>query len=177
MTVSPEAVLQESFGRREFLRRGGGGLMLALAAVLPGCSRTGGSRNGEGAFSHSERQTLWAICERMLPGGGRAPSAGAIDVAGKIENLVSGLDPGAATDFRRLLSLFEWSPVLFEARPGRFSTLSPDTQTAVIHGWATSRLAFRRTGFVAIKRVAMSVYYAQETSWPAIGFPGPWSQS
>ena len=58
-----------------------------------------------------------------------------------------------------------------------FSTLSPDTQTEVIRGWATSRLAFRRTGFVAIKRVAMSVYYAQEASWPAIGFPGPWLQS
>ena len=177
MTASPEAVLQESFGRREFLRRGGGGLMLALGGVLPGCGRTGGSRDGEGAFSDSERQTLWAICERMLPGGGRAPSAGAIDVAGKIEDLVSGLGPGAATDFRRLLSLFEWSPVLFEARPGRFSTLSPDTQTEVIRGWATSRLGFRRTGFVAIKRVAMSVYYAQEASWPAIGFPGPWLQS
>ena len=90
---------------------------------------------------------------------------------------MSELGPGAATDFRRLLSLFEWSPVLFEARLGRFSTLSPDTQTEVIRGWATSRLGFRRTGFVAIKRVAMSVYYAQEASWPAIGFPGPWLQA
>ena len=107
----------------------------------------------------------------------RAPAASEVDVAGKIENLVSGLGPRAATDFRRLLSLFEWSPVLFDARPARFSTLSPDAQTEVLRGWVTSRLGFRRTGFIAIKRVAMSVYYAQEASWPAIEFPGPWLQS
>ncbi len=177
MSKNPETVLRESFGRREFLRQGGGGLMLALGGVLPGCNRTGGSQDGGGAFSDSARLTLRAICERLLPGGGRTPGASAFDVAGKIEDLVSELGPRAATDFRSLLSLFEWSPVLFEARPGRFSTLSPDTQTEVIRGWATSRLGFRRTGFVAIKRVAMSVYYAQEASWPAIGFPGPWLQS
>ncbi len=177
MTQTPEAVLRESFGRREFLRQGGGGLMLALGGVLPGCSRTGGSQGGGDTFSNSERLTLGAICERLLPGGGRAPSAGAVDVAVKIEDLVSGLGPRAATDFKRLLSLFEWSPILFEARLGRFSTLPPETQTEIIRGWATSRLGFRRTGFVAIKRVAMSVYYVQEASWPAIGFPGPWLQS
>ena len=145
--------------------------------VLPGCGRTRGGRDGGSNFSSSERLTLRAICQRLLPGGGRAPAASEVDVAGKIENLVSGLGPRAATDFRRLLSLFEWSPVLFDARPARFSTLSPDAQTEVLRGWVTSRLGFRRTGFIAIKRVAMSVYYAQEASWPAIEFPGPWLQS
>ena len=174
MAVSPEAVLQDSFGRREFLRRGGGGLMLGLGAMLPGCGS--GGRGGKGVFSDSARTTLYALCERLLPNGEEGPSRGAIGVAEKIEELVSQLGGRSVADFRHLLSLFEWSPILFEAKPGRFSTLPPESQTEVIQGWATSRLGFRRTGFVAIKRVAMSVYYAQETSWPAIGFPGPWLQ-
>ena len=178
MTTTPEALLRESFGRREFLRRGGGGLLLALGGVLPGCGQAGGNRvNGAGTFSNSERLTLRAICQRLLPGGRRAPDAAATEIAEKIETLVSDLGPHVAVDFKRLLSLFDWSPILFEARSGRFSTLSPDTQSDVIRGWATSRLGFRRSGFTAIKRLAMSIYYAQEGSWPAIGFPGPWLQS
>ena len=177
MVSCPETVLRESFGRREFLRRGGGGLLLALGGVLPGCRGNSQEPDGGQAFSDSQRLTLRAICERMLPGGRRAPSAASIDVAGRIEVLVAELGPGALSDFTRLLTLFEWSPFVFEAIPGRFSTLAPDRQTEVIHGWAQSRLEFRRTGFVAVKRLAMSVYYAQEESWRAIGFPGPWLQS
>ena len=177
MATSPEAVLHASFGRREFLRRGGGGLMLAMGAMLPGCGGAAERREDGQVFSDSERRTLHALCERLLPGGGPAPSAATVGVAAKIERLLSELGGGAASDFSRLLSLFEWSPVLFEARAGRLSRLSTEIQDEVIQGWATSRLGFRRTGFVAIKRVAMSVYYSEEASWPAIGFPGPWLQA
>ena len=177
MTPSPQAVLRESFGRREFLRRGAGGLLLALGGVLPGCGRAGGGRDDHRLLSDSERQVLQAICERFLPGGGRAPAASEIDVAGKIERLLPELGPHAISDFRHLLTLFEWSPLLFECKLVRFTTLPPELQDQVIRGWAVSRLGFRRSGFAAMKRLAMSVYYTQEESWPAIGFPGPWLQS
>jgi hypothetical protein len=94
-----------------------------------------------------------------------------------MERLLAELGVRPTTDFRRLLALFEWSLLLFEARPGRFTKLSTESQDRVIRGWATSRLGFRRSGFVAIKRLAMSIYYTQQESWPAIGFPGPWLQS
>jgi hypothetical protein len=111
----------------------------------------------------------------LLPAGGRAPETSAIEVAGRMERLLDELE--ATADFRRLLALFEWSPLLFEAKPSRFTQLSPEGQDRVLRGWAESRLGFRRSGFVAIKRLAMSLYYTQPESWPAIGFPGPWLQS
>jgi Gluconate 2-dehydrogenase subunit 3 len=176
MIVSPDAVLRESFGRREFLRRGGGTLLLALGGALPGC-RAGEAEDPHRPFSDVEREVLRSLCERLLPGGGGEPGAMEMDVPGRIELLLAELGPGATRDFRRLLALIEWSPWLFEAKPGRFTRLSPREQDQVLRGWADSRLGFRRTGFVAVKRLAMSVYYAQRQSWPAIGFPGPWLPS
>ena len=170
--MSPDAVVRESFGRREFLRRGAGGLLLALGAALPRCSKGDDETGGRGPFTEAEREVLGTICARLLPGGSRAPAAAEVDVAGRMERLLEEL--GAISDFRRLLALFEWSPWLFEARPGRFTRLSEERQDHVIRGWATSRLGFRRTGFVAIKRLAMSIYYTQEETWEGIGFPGPW---
>ncbi|MGH9460681.1 MAG: gluconate 2-dehydrogenase subunit 3 family protein [Vicinamibacteria bacterium] len=173
--TSPDALVRESFGRREFLRRGSGALLLALGGALPGCSGRRDETGGPGPFRETERDVLRAICARLLPVGGRAPGAPAIDVAGRMERLLDEL--GATSDFRRLLALFEWSPLLFEANPHRFTQLSPGGQDRVLHGWAASRLGFRRSGFVAIKRLAMSLYYTRPESWPAIGFPGPWLQS
>lgn len=170
----PAAVVRESFGRREFLRRGAGGLFLALGGALPGCAG-GGETGRRGPFTEAERGVLRAICARLLPGSGRFPAASEVDVAGRVERLLAEL--GATSDFRRLLALFEWSPLLFEAEPHRFTRLSAEGQVHILRGWATSRLDFRRRGFVAIKRLAMSLYYTQPDTWPAIGFPGPWQQS
>ncbi len=175
VVMSPDAVVRESFGRREFLRRGAGGLLLTLGAALPGCSGGEDETGGRGPFAETEREVLRAICARLLPGGSRAPAAAEVDVAGRMERLLDAR--GATSDFRRLLALFEWSPLLFEAKPGRFTRLPEERQEQVLRGWATSRLGFRRSGFVAIKRLAMSIYYTQQESWPAIGFPGPWLQS
>ena len=173
--TSPDALVRESFGRREFLRRGSGALLLALGGALPACAGRRDETGGPGPFSETERDVLRAICARLLPAGGRAPGAAAIDVAGRMERLLDELQ--ATSDFRRLLALFEWSPLLFEANPHRFTQLSPESQNRVLRGWAASRLGFRRSGFVAIKRLAMSLYYTQAENWPAIGFPGPWLQS
>ena len=175
VAVSPEAVVRESFGRREFLRRGAGGVLLTLGAALPGCSGGEDETGGRGPFAEAERDVLRAICARLLPGGSRTPAAAEVDVAGRMERLLDAL--GATSDFRRLLALFEWSPLLFEAKPVRLTRLSPESQDQVIRGWATSRVGFRRSGFVAIKRLALSIYYTRQESWAAIGFPGPWLQS
>lgn len=175
LVMSPDALVRESFGRREFLRRGTGALLLTLGGALPGCSGRRDETIGAGPFSEAERGVLRAICARLLPSDEGAPGAAATDVAGRMERLLDQLQ--ATSDFRRLLALFEWSPLLFEADPHRFTQLPPEDQDRVIRGWAASRLAFRRSGFVAIKRLAMSLYYTQPETWPAIGFPGPWLES
>jgi hypothetical protein len=36
-----------------------------------------------------------------------------------------------------------------------------------------SRLAAQRTGFTALKRILLMVYYTHPRSWPGIGYRGP----
>ena len=38
--------------------------------------------------------------------------------------------------------------------------------------WLLMRLAFRRTGFQALKRLCVSMYYTDKVSWDAIGYSG-----
>jgi hypothetical protein len=63
--------------------------------------------------------------------------------------------------------------VLFELRFSRFTRLTPDEQDASLRGWMQSRIALRRTAFLALRNLAMLGWYAQDESWPSVGYSGP----
>jgi hypothetical protein len=48
--------------------------------------------------------------------------------------------------------------------------MSTESQDDYLEGWMTSRLGFRRTGFQALKRLCMSMYYTDPASFSAIGY-------
>jgi hypothetical protein len=50
--------------------------------------------------------------------------------------------------------------------------MSPADKDSYIEDWMTSNLGFRRTGFQALKRVSMSMFYTDSRSWKEIGYEG-----
>ena len=68
--------------------------------------------------------------------------------------------------------------LLLCGRAARFSHLSLPDRTAYLGGWRDSRLALKRTGFAALKRLTCFLYYAApgpkgpNPNWPEIGYPG-----
>ncbi len=137
-----------------------------------------------------ERTVLAALCETLVPALEANPdpsgffgrSATDLGVDGDIARIAETyFGPEQRADFRRLLHTVE-SPALnflLTGRPARFTALSSDERERYLLGWARSRVAAKRQGFQAIKRLTAFLYYAKlidgkiNPSWQAIGYAPP----
>ena len=159
--------------RRGFLRVAGGSAAFAslanLRALPAAASGTGGR-----FFAPAEREVLTQVVERMVETGEPAAPAvratGAIDA---IDALCLSLDPDATAPLPPLLRLVEWSPLVFDGRFSRFTTLADDEQDRALTGWMRSRFAWRRMAFLALRNLALLGYWSQDATWPLIGYRGP----
>jgi len=161
--------------RRTFIKRGViGGAILILAggaglAFAP--TKEQGSPTGPLLVLEPRGfQVVVAIAKRVLPAG-----ADAIAIAQGVDTRLSYAAPEAQADFNKLLMLFENAlpGLIFDGRLMPFTRLSPESQDGVLRSWRDSKLALRRTGYQALRKICMATYYAEESSWPAIGYAPP----
>ncbi len=142
------------------------------------------------SFSDAERRALRALCDTLVPrlaadpdpSGLYSRSATDLRVDEDIERIVlSYLSPDQQSAFRRLLRTIE-TPALnliLSARAARFTAMTPETRERFLLGWAHSRLAVKRQGFHAIKRLTEFLFYAKtledglNPNWPAMGYDPP----
>ncbi len=145
---------------------------------------------GDDGFGLDERQTLRLLCDTLVPrvsgipdpDGLLARSATDLRVDEDIIQIVGNyLAPDQRADFHRLLRSVE-NPLLnllLSGRPSRFSRLPEDARERYLLGWGQSRLAVKRQGFHAIKRLTEFLFYAKlldgrrNPNWPALGYDGP----
>ena len=143
-----------------------------------------------GGFGSDERETLRILCDTLVPRvdaatdaqGFWARTATDLRVDEEIVHVVGNyLAPDQRADFHRLLRTVE-SPVLnfvLTGRPSRFSRLDPAARERYLLGWAHSRLAVKRQGFHAVKRLTEFLFYAKlleggrNPNWSALGYDGP----
>ncbi len=126
-------------------------------------------------------ETLRALVDTFLParsadpGVPPYPAASTVGLDREIAEIVTGLSRAEQRDFARLLSTLD-SPLanlLLTGRPVRLARLDGPARERYLRGWSTSRLAAKRKGFYAIKRLAAGHYY----SGPLAGEPNPlWSR-
>jgi len=180
--------------RRHFLKKTlGGAALLAAAGAVPLALRKTRLRPVRGPlrfFSAAEYSIFAALAERVLARGPAdvpqelvgvlrsrppAPAPAEVDVAGKADAFLAPLDAASAKDLKQLLALFD--NALFSALTGGpprpFTRMSPAEQDAHLERWATSRMAVRRTGFQALKRLSAAVYYGSPETYASVGYPGP----
>lgn len=162
--------------RRGFLALAGSGAALASLArvrAVPAAALAA----PEGAarfFSPREREILTQVVERMVDTGEPgAPPVRATRAIDTIDALCAGLDPAATAPLPALLLLVEWGPLLFAARPARFTALDDAGKDRALADWMTSRLALRRIGFHALRNLSQLGYWSQDETWPLVGYAGP----
>jgi choline dehydrogenase-like flavoprotein len=132
-----------------------------------------GKRAGEAKsfFTEGQRETLNALCRRMLPHLGSA----AIDLADEVEGRLAGGDPLVRKRSGTALTAFDNPAVglLVSGKPRRFTRLRAAEQDEVLTAWEGSRIGARRTVFQALRRLILSTYYSHPQSYPDIGYRGP----
>jgi hypothetical protein len=160
--------------RRGLLKKTlGGAALLAVAGAVPLALRKTKLRVHEHAlqfFTPAEYSIWAAVAGRIL-----TDSPPQLDVAAKADAFLAPLPAADAKDLKQLLALFD--NALFS-----FLTLGPATpftqQTSAqqdrhLAAWAHSRLAVRRTGYQALKRLACAMYFASPETYASVGYPGP----
>ena len=191
-----------SESRRGLLKKtlGGAALLVAAGAVPVALRRTKLRQPPQGRilqfFSPAEYSIWAAVADRVLArdataatmeGDGAAqaalrgerrpaaPSPSEIDVAGKADAFLAPLPESDAKDLKQLLALFDNALFSFvmggPARP--FTQMDAADQDAHLRSWQTSRLAIRRTGFQAMKRLCCALYFSDPLTYASVGYPGP----
>jgi len=162
-------------GRRSLLRKGLlGGLLLLLGggtglAYFP-------SRDGFAvpqqllSVTPAGFQVLAAIAARVAP-----PGADGAAVALEVDRILSYAVAETRQDFDKLLGLFENAlpGLLLDGRALPFTRLSEAGQDEVLESWRTSRLALRRSGYQALRKLCMVAYWTQPSAWVAVGYDPP----
>jgi len=180
--------------RRGFLKKTlGGAALLAAAGAVPLALRKTQLREARSPlrfFTVEEYSIFAAVAERVLARGPLdlppdlaataqrrplPPSAAELDVAGRADAFLAPLDAASAKELKQLLVLFDNALFSFVTGgpPRPFTRMTPDEQDAHLVRWATSRMAVRRTGFQALKRLTAAVYYSSPLTYAAVGYPGP----
>lgn len=166
--------------RRRFLKQTSFGVgALAVGGLLPGCSASSDDLPAGVARQLSfatppEFLILQAAAEQLvdLPAeGGPMTSA---ELAIRMDQYLSGADGEVQDQFHQLLSVFNSgvAAFLFDFRSSSFLGMSPPDRASYLRDWMESPIGFRRTAFMALKRVAMSCYYSHPSSWKKIGYDG-----
>jgi choline dehydrogenase-like flavoprotein len=125
-------------------------------------------------WSAGELATLASIAETFVRGG-------AVRRARLAAQAIAALDPAQARQLRLVLRLVESRLVnlALSGRPTAFRDLLPDARARYLLGWGTSRLALRRSGYQAFKKLLCFLAYADpgETGanplWTTIGYRSP----
>jgi choline dehydrogenase-like flavoprotein len=135
----------------------------------------------------ADSPALTALVDTFFPavpadgGASSYPAASAVGVDRDVLDMVKGLPEAEQKEFATLLRAVE-NPLLnllLSGRPSRFTRLSASRREAYLRGWSQSRLAVKRKGFHAVKRLAASLYFSRPTSgethplWERIHYAPP----
>jgi hypothetical protein len=114
-------------------------------------------------MSAREQALIGAVADAYFPPGGPIP------VSGREAGLVAYFDGYLARSgrtqrflMRLLITFTELSPLLFGPRFARFSRLTHEEQIKYLHDAFTSRIYFRRLGFISLRALMTMAYLAND---------------
>jgi len=165
--------------RRSLLKKGliGGGL-LAVSGIglsLQPSKKLTSPVGSLKVLSPKAYGTLLALIPHVLPVSKEFPKPDDIQVAKRVDDLLALMHPADGAELAQALQVIE-NPVLgllLDGRPQPFSVASAAAQAQTLQNWKSSRLAVRRTGYVALTGLIKSCYFSHPQTYAAVGYPGP----
>ena len=162
--------------RRTFVKRGlWGGVLLAaggsLGLALWPSTMMPPPRRPLQALDRRQFAILTAVAARTV----QAPNADPVEIAHGCDDRLAIAYPEVRHDIGQLLLLLEngLAGLVLDGRARPFTRLSPEAQDAALGDRRDSRLAVRRGGYAALRKLTQAVFYGPPAGWPDTGYPGP----
>lgn len=163
--------------RRRFLKQTGFGVaVLGMSGCLPSGgadpSLPDGIRDRLRFCSPTEFLVLKAAAEQIVGPLGAEGQPTFDEITLRADEFLSGAEPEIQEQFHQLLMVFNSAiaAFLFDLRPSSFLAMSAQDRSAYLEDWMASPIGFRRTAFMGLKRICMSVSYTHPGLWPLIGY-------
>lgn len=163
--------------RRTFLKLGG----LAALAVAAGGGiykfTHGGAPTSRFVFDGEAKAALDAIAPALLagalPADGRALAVSAC--VERVHAAILGLPLSAQKEIQDLFGLLALGPArrFLAGVPGSWAEATPEQLAAFLQDWRTHRFAMLQTAYHALHDLVIGSWYADPSTWAAIGYPGP----
>ncbi|HWS74489.1 MAG TPA: hypothetical protein VN324_05050 [Quisquiliibacterium sp.] len=158
--------------RRAFLKAGlvGGALLAAggLAATPAGRDPV-----------RDRRQVLAGVVPAVLAGAlpedAAAREAAVLRCIDGVEQAIAGLSPSAQEEAAQLFALLAIAPtrVLLAGLGSAWDEAGVDAVSAFLERWRGHSLGLMRSGYHALHDLVFGAWYADPSTWEAIGYPGP----
>ena len=168
--------------RRSFLRMGA--LAAAALAVGGGVYRFTRMAPAPSRFvlDGEARAAIDAMVPAMLAGAVPVePAARAASVSActaRVHDAILGLPLSAQKEVQDLFGLLALGPArrFLAGIPDGWAAATPEQVGAFLQGWRTHRLEMLQTAYHALHDLVIGSWYADSSSWAAIGYPGPIKQ-
>ena len=152
------------------------GVLLALAGgtlalVTPG--RKGGELTApaRAMFAALARTVLGSL----LPGDAAAQSKAIEGHLARIQATVAGLPPAMQAEVDELITIVSSAPgrLALVGLGSDWSSATAADIAAALQSMRSSSLALRQQAYHALRDMTNASYFADASTWPAIGYPGP----
>ena len=165
--------------RRVFLRRSlhAAGALAVVPGLALGCAPEDAARapGDLRVLDAAEWALLGAVADTFIPHGGAfAPGARDLELPRRIDAFLAGERPAVLRGVSAALLVAEWASPLAAGRFARLSRLDADGRSACIAALRDSRVGLLRDVYAGLKQLCMFTFYAIDTTWPALGYDGPW---
>ena len=159
--------------RRTFLTTGG---VAALALAVCG---------GAWRYTHPAPATAFvltddagAILDAIIPAmlaGALTDRAAIPATRARVVSAIHGLPLTAQQEIQGLFRLLALGPVrrFLAGVPADWQQATPEQVSAFLQSWRAHRLADLQVAYAALHDLILGAWYAEPSSWAAIGYPGP----
>ncbi len=116
-----------------------------------------------------------AMLAGALPADPAARGAAITATTGRVHQAIRGLPLGAQKEVQDLFGLLALAPArrALTGVSGPWSSASPEQVGVFLQEWRFHRLGMLQTAYHALHDLIIGSWYADPSSWSAIGYPGP----